>query len=102
MIWLRTQIERGRTHPWLGPLFLVLLLLLLVFVAAHATMDQTHGTDASELVCIVLGILVLLVTLAPRPPQLQVRAHCSVRGPPTRAAAAPARHARTTAVPLRL
>jgi len=102
VIWLRTQIERGSKHPWLGPLFLVLLLLLLVFVAAHATMDQAHGTDASELVCIVLGILVLLAPLVPRPPRLHLRVVSWVRGPPTFAVAAPARPAAPTVIPLRL
>jgi hypothetical protein len=82
VIWLRAQIERGRKHRWLWPLFIILLVLLLIAVALHATMDQSHAADDSELLCIVVGIFFLLVSLVPRPPELRLPRVRPSRAPP--------------------
>jgi hypothetical protein len=82
VIWLRAQIERGRKHRWLWPLFVILLVLMLMAVALHATMDQSHAADDSELLCIVVGIFFLLVSLVPRPPELRLPRVRAGRAPP--------------------
>ena len=43
MIRLRRTLERGRRHPILGPIVLILLVLLLAMVFMHAAQDE-HST----------------------------------------------------------
>lgn len=85
MLSLRHAIDRGRRHPLLGPLCLLLLLLLLVMTAMHGAHDQMHGNGSGQLiVCVALliGALVSLLSLSPRAPD-SVFARTS-RGPPSR------------------
>ena len=79
VIWLRRQIERGRRHPILGPLVIILLVLLLCFAAAHTTSDQAA---VGGYVCVILGFLVFLSLLVPRPRPSALRIAALGRGPP--------------------
>lgn len=72
MIRLRRTIEGGVRHRWLGPLFVILLCLLLAMLFLHAMHDgQCAGTELGEL-CLAISVLlgaVLLVRIracAPR------------------------------------
>lgn len=66
MIGLRQTIERGMRHRWLGPLFVILLCLLLAMVYLHALHDgHSTGTELGEL-CLGLTMMlgaVLLIRL---------------------------------------
>ena len=57
MIALRRRIERGLANPWLRPLFVVLLALLLAFVVLHTAHD---GNGAAPGMGICLGIVLAL------------------------------------------
>ena len=62
MIRLRRLLERGRRHPLLGPIVLILLVLLLAMVCFHATQDGWDGAAEFGAACIaittVLGAVV--------------------------------------------
>ena len=83
MIALRRQIERGLANPWLRPLLIVLLALLLAFEVLHAAHDgNTTSGEMGICLGIVLVLSAILVDLAraPEPPRLMpVR---SGRAPP--------------------
>ena len=81
VIWLRTQIERGRQNPWVAPLIVVLLAVLLLFVAAHSTAD--HATsDGGANICVMLAFLAMLTLLVPRPRVIVFRGLTRGRAPP--------------------
>lgn len=64
MIRMRQQIDRGRRHPVLGPVLIILLVLMLAMTMLHEGNEST-GADLSVL-CI--GIMLLLLReLVPRP-----------------------------------
>ena len=87
MIGLRQTIERGMRHRWLGPLFVILLCLLLAMLYLHALHDGGHSTG-SELGELCLGIVmmlgaVLLIRLRFRAPLVHVLVRAG-RAPPVR------------------
>jgi hypothetical protein len=93
------MIERGRAHPILGPIVVIVLVLVLAMVALHAALDRHDA--ASELGAICLGIAVFLgLVLGER-----LRSHAPAplvpirrdRGPPRRAERYPGRHAAAAA-----
>ena len=58
MIWLRRTLDRGRAHPILGPILLIVLALLLALVFLHAAHE---GHDAAtEVGAFCLAILTIL------------------------------------------
>jgi hypothetical protein len=61
MIRLRLRIERGMRHPVVGPLLVVLVALMLVFVGLHGSHDS-HDL-ATELSAVCLGLVSLLGVL---------------------------------------
>lgn len=86
MIRLRRMLERGRAHPILGPILLILLVLVLAMVAWHAAHDG-HA-DATEVGAICLAIVTFLGLILARrvgapasTPPIPVRGD---RGPPRR------------------
>lgn len=101
MIWLRDQIERGRCHPVLGPVLLVLLAILLAFVAIHGVADQSQHDGY---VCVGLMLLLVVVLLIPRPRLIVVHRLFASRGPPRERvpSAAPTPFPSITLTPLRL
>lgn len=84
MIRLRRMLERGRKHPVLGPVVLVLLVLLLAMVCFHAAHDGWDGAVEMGAVCV--GIAAILAAVAGerslwRAPLLSVT-RLLERGPP--------------------
>lgn len=57
MIRLRQLLDRGRRHPLLGPLVVLLLVLLTALTAMH----EGHESTASDIGVLCVGIAVLLV-----------------------------------------
>lgn len=60
MLRLRHTIERGLRHPLVGPVLLVFLGLLLVFVVFHAV---EHGALGDVLVCVAMAAFGLRLLL---------------------------------------
>jgi hypothetical protein len=78
MIRLRLTIERGMRHPVLGPVFIVLFALMMVFMCLHGIHDVQHMATEIGLVCLglvsLLGVLLLIrVGRAAPPPVMLVR-----------------------------
>jgi hypothetical protein len=59
MIRLRSGIERALGHRWLGPLIILALAVLLVFVVLHTAMDAAH--DDIGLTCVAIAVLTFLI-----------------------------------------
>ena len=80
MIRLRRMLERGRAHPVLGPILLIVLVLLLAIVFLHIAQDVAEVGAICLAVATVVGLL-LLVRLHRRmsEPLVAVRGD---RGPP--------------------
>lgn len=85
MIRLRHILERGRRHPILGPIVLILLVLLLAMVFMHAAQDE-HGT-AVEAGFFCLAIVTMLGPIMVRVGRAEPRSVAlsgfPTRGPPT-------------------
>jgi hypothetical protein len=82
VIELRRKLDRGLRHPWLGPLCLILLVLMLVFTAVHGAHDQMH--QAGELIVCVGFLLGAIVSVRiPRFRDVVTVAPPAPRGPPT-------------------
>lgn len=83
MIRLRREIERGLRHPLVGPLLLVFLAVLVVFIALHETSDSIAGHVA--LICVAIAIVLLAaVSLAGVPhPATRSLGTNPPRGPPS-------------------
>lgn len=84
MVRLRRMLERGRRHPVLGPILVVLLVLLLAMTWLHAAHEGWDGAIDLGVVCVVLASIVVglvlgrLVTFVPG-----LAAHTRAdRGPP--------------------
>lgn len=61
------MLERGRAHPILGPLVLILLVLLLAMVFLHAAHDGDDGAAGIGGICIAIAsFLGLLFVDGPR------------------------------------
>lgn len=65
MIRLRELIERGRRHPVLGPVLIVLLLLVLALVMLH----EGHESTGADLGVLCIGITLLLIAAVLAPPK---------------------------------
>ena len=59
MIRLRCMLERGRAHPVLGPILLIVLVLLLAIVFLHIAQDATEVGAMCLALATVVGLLVL-------------------------------------------
>ncbi len=63
MIKLRHTLERGRAHPVLGPILLILLVLMLAMMCLHAAHDSQHIGGQVGAICLgiatIFGALVL-------------------------------------------
>lgn len=94
------MLECGRAHPILGPVFLVVLVLLLAMVFLHAAHDGMDTASEVGAICFAIASVVglaVLDRLLRRPPELPTWTPGD-RGPPTVPGAArlvPARIAAT-------
>lgn len=59
MIRLRRMLERGRAHPVLGPILLIVLVLLLAFVFLHLAQDATEVGAMCLALATVVGLLLI-------------------------------------------
>src|SRR5262245_42983483 len=101
MIALRRKLQRAAQHPLLGPVVLLLLALLLVFTALHATHDQMHSDDL--IVCVAFVLLALSSLLRKPPSIFRSIVQLESRGPPNPATpAAVSARLGTPRPPLRL
>ena len=91
MIRLRQQIDRGRRHPVLGPLLIIVLLLMIALMMLHEGSEST-GVDLGAL-CVGI-MLALLRVVVPRPATPETRSTTEAE-----AARAPPRRARWHGVP---
>lgn len=96
MIALRRTLERGRSHPVVGPIVLVLLAILLALVCLHAAHEGWDGAAEFGIACVVVATLMGVVVswgvrcVAP----LRLLGQRLRRGPPV------ARSGRSVAEPL--
>ena len=84
MIRLRRTLDRGRAHPILGPILLIVLALLLALVFLHAAHEGHDAAAEAGAFCLaILTILGPLVVerLRRTPPAIVVPARGD-RGPP--------------------
>ena len=84
MIPLRQALERGRRHPVLGPILLILLALLLAMVFLHATGDGHDAITEVGVMCMVILTILgpLLLERARRTPPESVEPTPDDRAPP--------------------
>ena len=86
MITLRRALERGRRHPVLGPIVVVLLAILLVLVVLHAAHEGWDGAAELGIACVVIatlmGVVVSCCLRCTAP--LRLLGTCLRRGPPAR------------------
>lgn len=82
------MIERGRRHPVLGPLIVVLLVLLIAFTLWHEG-NEAVGADAGVLCVGIALVLMLAALIAPSPSLRLVTVVVGARAPPRHAGAAP-------------
>lgn len=81
------MLERGRAHPVLGPILLVVLVLMLAMLFLHAAQDGNDAATEVGVFCLFLATSLGLVLLQ------RLRSHISEsltsvrgdRGPPSRA-----------------
>jgi hypothetical protein len=94
------MLERGRAHPILGPVLLVVLVLLLAMVFVHAAHDGMDAATEVGAICFALASFFALALLDPLR-RLQEGARVRTpgqRAPPT-APGAPLVPARIAAAP---
>lgn len=84
MIGLRQALERGRKHPVLGPILLVLLALLLALVFLHAAVDGHDAATEVGALCIAIFTILgpILLERARLSLEARVVAARGDRGPP--------------------
>lgn len=84
MIRLRRTLERGRKHPILGPIVLILLVLLLAMVFVHAAQDDFGAVIEAGFVCFAVVTLLgsVAVRFARREPASGAVPIAEYRGPP--------------------
>lgn len=106
VIRLRATIERGLRNPWLRPVLIILLALVLGLLVLHSASDQNQlGTPSGSVIACVAIAFLLAALVAPKRPMPLVRVRrLTPRAPPlevstvlTRAISAP-----SSATPLRL
>ena len=105
VIRLRQIIERGMRHRWLGPLFFLLLVLLLVMTALHAVHDGDHIASGAGDVCLGIAIMLgaVIVIRLRHLAQLPAALPALGRAPPAPRVLVPRSLAlRSTPIPLRL
>jgi hypothetical protein len=105
VIRLRQVIERGMRHRWLGPLFVLLFVLLLVMTALHAIHDGDHMASGAGDVCLGIAVMLgaLIVVRLRRQAQVPAWLPALGRAPPACVAPIPrVSSLRLTPVPLRL
>lgn len=49
------MFERGRAHPVLGPILLVVLVVLLAMLFLHVVLDGNPATEIGAVVCLALA-----------------------------------------------
>ena len=79
------MLERGRAHPILGPVLLVVLVLLLAMVFVHAAHDGLDAATEVGAMCLALASffwVAVLDRLLRRPQEAQIWTP-DERGPPT-------------------
>ena len=84
MIRLRSLLERGLTHPVLGPVLLIVLVIVLAMVFFHFVEDSHEATSFGS-ACLALAAFLGSILLTPivrtcREASTSVRSN---RGPPT-------------------
>jgi hypothetical protein len=82
MIGLRRTIDRALGHRWLGPVILIVLVVLLVFVMLHTTLDAAHHELALACLAIVVAALGLLVRPRRQIDRTRPPREIGLRGPP--------------------
>ena len=84
MIRLRSLLERGLSHPVLGPLLLVALVIVLAMVFLHFVEDSHEATSFGS-ACLAIAAFLGSVLLMPvlRMYRGASTSHRSDRGPPT-------------------
>jgi hypothetical protein len=84
MIRLRSAIEDALGHRWLGPLIILTLAVLLVFVVLHTAHDEAHH-DSLAFTCAAIAVLLTSLLVFPRRRILRVGLPRPLmrRGPPT-------------------
>jgi hypothetical protein len=87
VIRLNQILERGRRHPLLGPLVVILLVLLVVMTALH----EGHESVAGDVGLLCIGIAMLLVgfvsALRTGAPLVEAVSALTPRAPPPQATA---------------
>ena len=92
-------------HRWLGPLFFLLLVLLLVMTALHAIHDGDHMASGAGDVCLGIAVMLgaVMVIRLSHPAQLPASLPALGRAPPAPLLLVPRIAAsRSAPVPLRL
>ena len=82
MIRLRGHIERGLRHPLVGPLLLLVLAVLVVFMALHEMSEGLPGDAAVACVAIVLILMSIVPLAVSRPVASRRAAKRPIRAPP--------------------
>ena len=86
LIRLRRTLERGRRHPILGPIVLILLVLLLAMVFMHAAHDEHGSAVEAGFFCLAIVTMLgpVVVGVAVRMGRSAEIPANRYRGPPTR------------------
>lgn len=82
MIRLRQLIDRGRRHPLLGPLVILLLVLLIALTMLHEGHESVTGDVGVLCVGIALLLMTAVVLASVAPFMRLVAAALAARGPP--------------------
>jgi hypothetical protein len=85
VIRLRRTLERGRKHPLLGPIVLILLVLLLAMVFLHAAHDDHGAAVETGFFCLAIVTMLgpVLVRVGRAEPRSVALPGFPTRGPPT-------------------
>ncbi len=104
VIRLRAAIERGLRNPWLRPILIIFLALMLGLLVVHSTSDQNQlGTQGGPLIACLAIAFLLGALLAPKAPIATVRTRrVPARAPPRDPSPPMAVLAQTPTSPLRL
>lgn len=82
LIGLRRYIESGLRHPVVGPLLLLLLAVLVVFMALHEMSEGLPGDAAMACVAIALVLMTVIPLTVSRPLTSRPAAKHPPRAPP--------------------
>lgn len=104
MIRLRKLIDRGRRHPVLGPVLIVVLVLVIALMMFH----EGHESTGADVGVLCVGIMLLLIrAVVPRPTtpeSVSAQKATVARAPPrtTTSHIVPAGYGGPRSLPLRL